>query len=228
MVLGALETLGIRQHLSSFKSFVRRGFFYVRYYALQLLTALLSNSPTRSNSQHSSRYNSTYGHAYGPITLRTSSTQEYFAVDYVFKCFCEKNSDGQTMLASTLIPQPQSMIHAPLEEDVNMSFGSMLLRSLTLSENNGDLEFLDVPEGLFTSILSSIMTTRAASVLTRYLAVASSMKNRNGKFRQGLRLLNKARLLEFGEDVDKLLEGIGDDLGLPNDDEDDGDDGDET
>ncbi|XP_022939138.1 golgin candidate 6-like [Cucurbita moschata] len=76
------------------------------------------------------------------ITLRTSSTQEYFAVDYVFKCFCEKNSDGQTMLASTLIPQPQSMIHAPLEEDVNMSFGSMLLRSLTLSENNGDLEVM--------------------------------------------------------------------------------------
>lgn len=34
---------------------------------------------------------------------------------------------------------------------------------------------------------------------------------------------NKARLLEFGEDVDKLLEGIGDGLGLPNDDEDDGD-----
>lgn len=27
------------------------------------------------------------------------------------------------MLASTLIPQPQSMSRAPLEEDVNMSFG---------------------------------------------------------------------------------------------------------
>lgn len=106
------------------------------------------------------------------------------------------------MLASTLIPQPQSMIHAPLEEDVNMSFGrfihkfvlhyscdyqmhlffgylcrrwvenwnsmkflfnqltysifwwmiiselhfsgSMLLRSLTLSENDGDLEVIYV------------------------------------------------------------------------------------
>lgn len=27
------------------------------------------------------------------------------------------------MLASTLIPQPYSMTHDPLEEDVNMSFG---------------------------------------------------------------------------------------------------------
>lgn len=35
----------------------------------------------------------------------------------------QKNADGQTMLASTLIPQPHSMTHDPLEEDVNMSFG---------------------------------------------------------------------------------------------------------
>ncbi|KAA8520857.1 hypothetical protein F0562_011530 [Nyssa sinensis] len=74
------------------------------------------------------------------IILRTSSMQEFVAADYVFKSFCEKNSDGQTMLASTLIPQPQSMTHAPLEEDVNMSFGSMLLHGLTTSENDGDLE----------------------------------------------------------------------------------------
>ncbi|KAG7016213.1 Golgin candidate 6, partial [Cucurbita argyrosperma subsp. argyrosperma] len=173
------------------------------------------------------------------ITLRTSSTQEYFAVDYVFKCFCEKNSDGQTMLASTLIPQPQSMIHAPLEEDVNMSFGSMLLRSLTLSENNGDLEVITTISATMPSFGDPEPLMHR---MVKYLAVASSMKNRNGKLRQGLRLLaeareealkesetevndlhNKARLLEFGEDVDKLLEGIGDDLGLPNDDEDDGD-----
>ncbi|CAL5360112.1 unnamed protein product [Camellia sinensis] len=74
------------------------------------------------------------------IILRTSSMQEFVAADYVFRCFCEKNPDGQTMLASTLIPQPLPMTHAPLEEDVNMSFGSMLLRGLTLSENDGDLE----------------------------------------------------------------------------------------
>ncbi|KAJ7970756.1 Golgin candidate 6 [Quillaja saponaria] len=74
------------------------------------------------------------------IILRTSSMQEFIAADYVFKCFCEKNVDGQTMLASTLIPQPYSMTHAPLEEDVNMSFGSMLLRGLTLSEIDGDIQ----------------------------------------------------------------------------------------
>ena len=35
----------------------------------------------------------------------------------------QQNADGQSMLASTLIPQPLSMTHAPFEEDVNMTFG---------------------------------------------------------------------------------------------------------
>ncbi|WJX70186.1 Golgin candidate 6 [Trifolium repens] len=38
------------------------------------------------------------------IILRSSSMQEFIAADYVFKFFCEKNTDGQAMLASTLIP----------------------------------------------------------------------------------------------------------------------------
>lgn len=33
------------------------------------------------------------------------------------------------MLASTLIPQPYSMTHAPLEDDVNMSFGRLVYPS---------------------------------------------------------------------------------------------------
>ncbi|KAI3468701.1 hypothetical protein Pfo_025364 [Paulownia fortunei] len=74
------------------------------------------------------------------IILQTSSVQEFVAADYVFKSYCEKNPDGQTMLASTLIPQPHSMVNAPPEEDVNMSFGSMLLHGLILSESDGDLE----------------------------------------------------------------------------------------
>ncbi|KAJ0805824.1 putative uso1/p115-like vesicle tethering protein [Helianthus annuus] len=74
------------------------------------------------------------------IILRTSSTQEFVAADYVFKSFCEENTDGQKVLASTLIPQPLSLTHAPFEEDINMSFGSMLLHGLALSEHDGDLE----------------------------------------------------------------------------------------
>ncbi|XP_011080921.1 golgin candidate 6 [Sesamum indicum] len=74
------------------------------------------------------------------IILRTPSVQEFIAADYVFKSYCEKNPDGQRMLASTLTPQPHSMVNAPFEDDVNMSFGSMLLHGLILSESDGDLE----------------------------------------------------------------------------------------
>ena len=46
-------------------------------------------------------------------------------VDGGLVCFCfkQKNNDGQAMLASTMIPQPHTMTNAPLEDDVNMSFG---------------------------------------------------------------------------------------------------------
>ncbi|XP_051151641.1 golgin candidate 6 [Andrographis paniculata] len=74
------------------------------------------------------------------IILRTSSVQEFVAADYVFKSYCEDNPVGQSMLASTLIPQPHSMVNAPMEDDVRMSFGSMLLHGLTESERDGDLE----------------------------------------------------------------------------------------
>ncbi|CAM8902058.1 unnamed protein product [Rhodiola kirilowii] len=135
------------------------------------------------------------------VILRTSSVQEFVAADYVFKRFCEKNAEGQTMLASTLIPQPHSMTHAPLEEDVNMSFGSMLLRGLTLSENDGDLETccraasvlshvlrdnvhckdkvlkieLDAPAQSFGG--SELLMHR----VVKYLAVASSVNFKDGK-----------------------------------------------
>ncbi|OMO69269.1 hypothetical protein COLO4_29171 [Corchorus olitorius] len=90
------------------------------------------------------------------IILRTSTMQEFIAADHVFKNFCEKNTDGQAMLASTLIPQPNSMTHAPLEEDVNMSFGSMLLHGLALSESDGDLEFDEMQRSfVFTSVKPS-------------------------------------------------------------------------
>jgi hypothetical protein len=50
----------------------------------------------------------------------------HYCLQILFDCFAfffQRNSDGQTMLASTLIPQPYSMTHAPIEEDVRMSFG---------------------------------------------------------------------------------------------------------
>ncbi|XP_022774367.1 golgin candidate 6-like isoform X2 [Durio zibethinus] len=135
------------------------------------------------------------------IILRTSSTQEFIAADHVFKNFCEKNMEGQAMLASTLIPQPNSMTHASVEEDVNMSFGSMLLHGLALSESDGDLETCCRAASVLTHILKdntqckervlrieleAPMPSLGAPELllhriVRYLAVASSMKNKDGK-----------------------------------------------
>uniref|UniRef100_A0A5B7B672 Putative golgin candidate 6 isoform X1 n=1 Tax=Davidia involucrata TaxID=16924 RepID=A0A5B7B672_DAVIN len=133
------------------------------------------------------------------IILRTSSMQEFVAADYVFKSFCEKNSDGQTMLASTLIPQPQSMTHAPLEEDVNMSFGSMLLHGLTTSENDGDLETCCRAASVLSHVLKDNIQCKERVLrieleppmpslgapeplmhrMVKYLALASSMKSKD-------------------------------------------------
>ncbi|KAE8661685.1 Golgin candidate 6 [Hibiscus syriacus] len=135
------------------------------------------------------------------IILRTSSMQEFIAADFVFKNSCEKNKDGQAMLASTLIPHPISMSDASLEEDVNMSFGSMLLRGLEMSESDGDLESCCRAASVLTHILkdnaqckekvlqveleASMPSLGAPELLlhriVRYLAVATSMKNKDGK-----------------------------------------------
>jgi len=135
------------------------------------------------------------------IILRTSSMQEFVAADYVFKCFCEKNPDGQAMLVSTLIPQPMSMAHAPPEEDVNMSFGSMLLQGLTLSENDGDLETCCRAASVLSHILRDNIQCKERVLrieleaptpslgspepllhrMVKYLALASSMKSKDGK-----------------------------------------------
>ncbi|KAF5479689.1 hypothetical protein F2P56_000489 [Juglans regia] len=134
------------------------------------------------------------------ILLRSSSMQEFVAADYVFKNFCEKNADGQTMLASTLIPQPHSMTHDPLEEDVNMSFGSMLLRGLTVSEKDGDLETccraasvlshilkdnIQCKERVLRIELEAPMPSIGASEplmhrMVKYMVLASSMKSKDG------------------------------------------------
>ncbi|XP_050275490.1 golgin candidate 6-like isoform X2 [Quercus robur] len=135
------------------------------------------------------------------ILLRTSSMQEFIAADYVFKSFCEENFDGQTMLASTLIPQPHSMTHAPFEEDVNMSFGSMLLHGLTSSENDGDLETCCRAASVLSHVLKDNVQCKERVIrieleppmpslgaseplmhrMVKYMALASSMKNKDGK-----------------------------------------------
>ncbi|KAK7271643.1 hypothetical protein RJT34_27710 [Clitoria ternatea] len=135
------------------------------------------------------------------MLLRTSNMQEFIAADYVFKSFCEKNADGQSMLASTLTPQPYSMNHAFLEEDANMSFGSMLLHGLTSGENDGDLETCCRASSVLSHILKDNLQCKERVLqieieapmqslgapeslmhrMVKYLALASSMKSRDEK-----------------------------------------------
>ncbi|XP_074316518.1 golgin candidate 6 [Silene latifolia] len=135
------------------------------------------------------------------IILRTSSIPEFLAADYVFKSFCEKNPDGQKMLASTLIPQPSSVTHLGFEEDMNMSFGSMLLHGLTVSENDGDLEICARAASVLTHLLKDNYQCKEKALkielptpvqtlgtpepllhrIVKYLAIASSMNNKDEK-----------------------------------------------
>ncbi|KAF8075657.1 hypothetical protein N665_1073s0005 [Sinapis alba] len=133
------------------------------------------------------------------IILQTSSIQEFVAADYVFKTFCEKNREGQTMLASTLIPQPHPTTRDPLEDDVNMSFGSMLLRGICSGETDGDLETCCRAASILSHVLKDniqckekalkiVLESHVPSMgtpetlfqrIVRYLAVASSMKSKD-------------------------------------------------
>ncbi|CAN1321815.1 Golgin candidate 6 [Linum perenne] len=134
------------------------------------------------------------------IILRASSMQEFIAADHIFKRFCEGNCDGQTMLASTLIPQPYTMTHASMEEDVNMSFGSMILHGLTSSETSGDLETCCRAASVLSHVLKDNMQCKERvlrielesssglgdseplmHLMVKYLALASGTKHKEGK-----------------------------------------------
>ncbi|KAF9610336.1 hypothetical protein IFM89_022006 [Coptis chinensis] len=134
------------------------------------------------------------------IILRTSSVQEFIAADYVFKCFCEKNTNGKAMLASTIIPQPHSGIRDPLDEDIKMLVGSMLLRGLTVNENDEDLETCWRAASVLSHILKGNIQSKEQVLqvklevpmtsfgtpeplmhrIGKYLAVAASMSHNNG------------------------------------------------
>ncbi|XP_057810431.1 golgin candidate 6-like [Salvia miltiorrhiza] len=135
------------------------------------------------------------------IILRTSSTQEFLAADYVLQNFCEKNPDGQTMLVSNLNPQSSSKIRSPFEEDVDVPFGSMLLHGLTLSESDGDLEICCRAASVLSHLLKDNIQCKEKVLqveleaptpslggmeplmhrMVKYLALVSSMKSKDGK-----------------------------------------------
>ncbi|PKA57931.1 Golgin candidate 6 [Apostasia shenzhenica] len=110
------------------------------------------------------------------IILRTSISQEFTAANYVFKCFCEKNADGQAMLASAMT-QPNSISQRNLQDDGTLSFGSMLLQALVTIEKNEELEVLQVK-------LDAAMTPLGSPEpllhrLVKYVAFAASTKTKD-------------------------------------------------
>ncbi|KAF5193919.1 golgin candidate, partial [Thalictrum thalictroides] len=110
------------------------------------------------------------------------------------------NPKGQGMLASTIIPQAHSGVHDPLDADIKIPFGSMLLRGLTSSESDDDLETCYRASIVLSHILKGniqckerVMQVKLeAPVISfgtpepllhrvvKYLAVAASMKDKNG------------------------------------------------
>ncbi|KAL6540421.1 Golgin candidate 6 [Orobanche minor] len=135
------------------------------------------------------------------IILRTTSTQEFIAADCVLQNFCEKNPGGQTMLVSSLNPQSSSKIDSPFEDDVSVSFGSMLLHGLTLSESDGDLEICCRAASVLSHLLKDNIHCKEKVLqveleapmpslggveplmhrMVKYLALVSSMKSKDGK-----------------------------------------------
>eukprot|EP00252_Welwitschia_mirabilis_P026477 TRINITY_DN8701_c0_g1_i1.p1 TRINITY_DN8701_c0_g1~~TRINITY_DN8701_c0_g1_i1.p1 ORF type:complete len:947 (-),score=232.58 TRINITY_DN8701_c0_g1_i1:187-3027(-) len=89
------------------------------------------------------------------INLHTSSLQECWAAEHVFKCFCEGNPDGQMMLASTITPLPQSSFHGEhfTEDSHRLTFGSLLVRALVSNDSQNEPE----AKGRAASILSHIL-----------------------------------------------------------------------
>ncbi|XP_073116828.1 golgin candidate 6 [Elaeis guineensis] len=87
------------------------------------------------------------------IALRASTIQEFLAADYVFKRFCEKNTDGQAMLASTLTPPPNSTSHTIPEAIGSMTFGSMFIQALVSTEANGEFETCSRAASILSHVL---------------------------------------------------------------------------
>ncbi|KAM3252223.1 golgin candidate 6-like isoform X1 [Capsicum annuum] len=139
------------------------------------------------------------------ILSHPSSEQESMAVDYLFKN-CQRNPGGETMLASTLILEPHSMIHAPSEKQINMSFGSVLLHGLTTGENEGDLE---IQQDTKTLEMQYHEKCQEVEELQKKIqadeAELNDLLECLGIEEQKVEKLSR-RLRELGEDVDKLLE----------------------
>ncbi|KAI3983083.1 hypothetical protein MKX01_035364 [Papaver californicum] len=142
--------------------------------------------------------------------LRTSSTQEFLAADYVFKRFCEENTVGQARLVSTLVSQTNAMTPSPLE-NASTKFGRELLQGLTVNESDGDLESCCRAASVLSHLLKDNVQCKELVLQVKlegptqslgtpeplmhrivvYLALAASMKNKENDH-QGLSSARKS------------------------------------
>ncbi|KAI3971181.1 hypothetical protein MKW92_020231 [Papaver armeniacum] len=126
--------------------------------------------------------------------LRTSSTQEFLAADYVFK----ENAAGQARLVSTLVSQTNAGTHSPLE-NASIKFGRELLQGLTVNESDGDLESCCRAASVLSHLLKDNVQGKEQVLQVKldgptqslgtpeplmhrivvYLALAASMKNKD-------------------------------------------------
>ncbi|KAF3773047.1 Golgin candidate 6 [Nymphaea thermarum] len=131
------------------------------------------------------------------IILQTSDIQESIAADYVLKCFCERNPDGQAILTSTVNPQSSISAHDVFDKDVHIPFGSMLLHSLTVCDSENDLEICCRAANVLSHLLKDNLQCKERVLqieleasgpslvaseplmhrVVKYLAISSSTKN---------------------------------------------------
>ncbi|MCO5604777.1 hypothetical protein L7F22_058947 [Adiantum nelumboides] len=82
------------------------------------------------------------------LMLDSSDTDERVAAEYVFKCFCEGNPEGQQILASIITPSVESQENRSklLGTNKDLAFGSMLLHALETNKEQKDCERQNVSE----------------------------------------------------------------------------------
>ncbi|KAE8805617.1 golgin candidate 6 [Hordeum vulgare] len=140
------------------------------------------------------------------IILRTSVAQEFVAADYVFKCFCETNPNGQALLASTIAPHPNQGT-AIDGASSDMPFGSALLQALVSSDVNGDMEACCRASSVLTHIIKDNLQCKDRVLQIQLETPTPSLGHTEPLLHRIVTCLSFAALAEGENDQSSQLEG---------------------